>query len=104
MNFFNKVYGLCKEIPKGKVSTYKELANALNSKAYRLVGQALKRNPCAPETPCHRIVSSEGKLRGFNGKTSQDELDKKAELLKKEGIEVENNKILNFKSVLFKFK
>ena len=104
MTFYNEVYKLCKKIPKGKISTYKEIAIALNTKAYRQVGQALKNNPNTPKTPCHRIVTSKGMLRGFEGKTSQVALNKKAELLKKEGIKINKNKVLNFEKVLYKFK
>ncbi|MEK6856540.1 MAG: MGMT family protein, partial [Nanoarchaeota archaeon] len=59
-----KVYGLCKKIPEGKISTYREIGKKLNTKAYRAVGQALKRNPYAPNVPCHRVVSSSGKIGG----------------------------------------
>ena len=50
-SFSEKVYALLKEVPKGRVTTYKELAQALGTKAYRGVGQAMKRNPYAPEVP-----------------------------------------------------
>jgi O6-methylguanine-DNA--protein-cysteine methyltransferase len=49
--FTDKVYELLKRVPKGRVTTYKELAHALDSKAYRGVGQALRTNPYAPEVP-----------------------------------------------------
>ena len=46
-----KVYGLCKKIPEGKISTYREIGKKLTTKAYRAVGQALKRNPYDPNVP-----------------------------------------------------
>ncbi len=49
--FSDRVYDLLRKVPKGRVTTYKELALALNTKAYRGVGQAMKRNPYAPEVP-----------------------------------------------------
>ena len=49
--FADKAYDLLRKVPKGRVTTYKELANALKTKAYRGVGQAMKRNPYAPEVP-----------------------------------------------------
>ncbi|MAG52598.1 MAG: cysteine methyltransferase [Nanoarchaeota archaeon] len=104
MNFFNKVYGLCKEIPRGKISTYGDIAKKLNSKAYRLVGQALKNNPYAPKVPCHRVVDSKGFLHGFSGSKSQKNLNKKAKLLKEEGVNVKDNKIVDFDKCLYKFK
>ena len=98
-----KVYGLCKKIPEGKISTYREIGKKLNTKAYRAVGQALKRNPYAPNVPCHRVVSSSGKIGGFKGKTSGKEIQEKIKLLEKEGIKIKNNKIVDFEKVLFKF-
>jgi methylated-DNA-[protein]-cysteine S-methyltransferase len=49
--FSDKVYDLLRKVPKGRVTTYKEIVLALESRAYRGVGQAMKRNPYAPEVP-----------------------------------------------------
>lgn len=49
--FSEKVYDILRKVPKGRVTTYKEIANALGTKAYRGVGQAMRRNPYAPEVP-----------------------------------------------------
>jgi methylated-DNA-[protein]-cysteine S-methyltransferase len=86
--FQSQVYKLCSKIPKGKVSTYKDIAKAMNSKAYRAVGSALNKNPFAPKVPCHRVISSNGECGGFAfGK------EEKIKILKKEGIKIKNNKI-----------
>ena len=105
MNFDERVWKVCQKIPKGKVTTYKAIAQALNSKAYRAVGNALNRNPygilnCKSNrmVPCHRVVDSNGHLHGF-----AHGLKKKELLLKREGIEVREDKIVNFQSVVFKF-
>ena len=67
-NFKNKVYQLARSIPKGKVATYGQLAKlAGNPKAARAVGLLMKNNPNAPQTPCHRVVASDGKLNGYSG-------------------------------------
>jgi O6-methylguanine-DNA--protein-cysteine methyltransferase len=50
-NFANRTYALLKTVPRGRVTTYKEIAHALGTKAYRGVGQAMKNNPYAPEVP-----------------------------------------------------
>ncbi len=97
MNFNEKVYELCKKVPKGKISTYKILASKLNSKAYRAVGQALNKNPYS-NVPCHRVVGSNAHLTGF-----AHGLNGKRKLLEKEGIKIKNNKILNFKDVIYRF-
>jgi methylated-DNA-[protein]-cysteine S-methyltransferase len=49
--FSDKVYDLLRKVPKGRVTTYKAIAHALGTRAYRGVGQAMKRNPYAPEVP-----------------------------------------------------
>jgi len=89
----DKVYTLCKKIPKGKVTTYKELGKALNTKAYQAIGQALRKNPYPPIVPCHRVVSSTGHLHGFKGKRSGKALKEKELLLKSEGIQIKKGKI-----------
>ncbi len=98
MNFNEKVWKLCSKIPKGKVSTYGEIARALNSKAYRAVGNSLNKNPYAPKVPCHRVVGFDSKLVGF-----AHGLKAKKKLLEKEGIKIKNNKVLDFKKRLYKF-
>ena len=49
--FADKAYDLLRKVPKGHVTTYKEIAHALETRAYRGVGQAMRRNPYAPEVP-----------------------------------------------------
>ena len=98
MKFSEKVYNLVKQIPIGYVSTYRDVAHALNSKAYRAVGQALNRNPYAPFVACHRVVASNGNLHGF-----ASGLKNKRLLLEKEGVKVKNNKVMNFDKILLKF-
>lgn len=93
MNFSDKVYHLCKQIPKGKVSTYRDMAKALNTKAYQAIGQALKKNPYAPDVPCHRVLASNGSLCGFRGKREGREIKEKKTLLENEGVTVVENKV-----------
>ena len=89
MTFNQKVWTLTARIPAGRVTTYAEIARALNSKAYRAVGNALNKNPYAPAVPCHRVVGSTGALTGFAAG-----LAKKRALLLKEGVEVKNNRVI----------
>lgn len=49
--FAAQAYDLLRQVPRGRVTTYKEIAHALGTKAYRGVGQAMKNNPYAPEVP-----------------------------------------------------
>ncbi len=89
--FSQKCYELLKKVPKGKVTTYKILAEKLGTKAYRAVGNAMNKNPYAPKVPCHRVVNSDGKVGKFASGTK-----KKIQMLKKEGVEIKNGKIVNF--------
>lgn len=102
-SFNQKIYGLLKKVPKGKVTTYKILAEALGTKAYHAVGQAMRCNPYAPKVPCHRVVKSDGSIGGFQGSINpkSKEVRKKIKMLKKEGVEIKNNKI-NLKRFLFR--
>jgi len=99
--FSTQIYSLLKQVPKGKVTTYKALAEALNSTAYRAVGGAMKNNPYAPEVPCHRVVSSDGSIGGFRGSRSGKDIQDKIKMLEKEGIKIKNHRIVNFDQVFF---
>ena len=88
MNFNDKCYSVLKKVPKGKVTTYKEIAMALKSKGYRAVGNAMNKNPYAPKVPCHRVVKSSGEVGGFAHGTK-----KKISMLKNEGVNIVNGKV-----------
>jgi methylated-DNA-[protein]-cysteine S-methyltransferase len=104
LTFSQKVYNLVKKIPKGRISSYKAIAEKLNTKAYQAVGQALKHNPYAPKVPCHRVVKTNGSLGGYAGKIKGKKINKKVKLLLKEGVVVKTNKVKDFKKIFFKFK
>jgi len=87
-NFDKKCYELLKQVPKGKVTTYKAIAQKLGTKAYRAVGNAMNKNPFAPIVPCHRVVGSDGKLVGF-----AKGIEEKKKILQSEGIEIEDDKV-----------
>ena len=68
MNFNEKCYKLLSTVPSGKVTTYKFLAEALGTKAYRAVGNAMNQNPYPRDiVPCHRVIGSDGELRSYLG-------------------------------------
>ncbi len=78
--FRNQVYKIVKKIPRGKVLTYKQIAQKVGRPAaYRAVGNILNKNR-DPKIPCHRVICSDGKLGGYN----KGIIIKKV-LLKKEG-------------------
>ncbi|KAG7399798.1 hypothetical protein PHYBOEH_007961 [Phytophthora boehmeriae] len=85
--FESRVYELISTIPAGKVSTYGGVAQALQS-GPRCVGQALRKNPFAPEVPCHRVVAASLDIGGFQGSTGEDSpcIKKKRTMLAAEGV------------------
>ncbi|MCX6797197.1 MAG: MGMT family protein [Candidatus Doudnabacteria bacterium] len=80
ISFKIKVLGIVRKISRGKVLTYKEVAQmAGRPKAFRAVGNILSGN-FDRKIPCHRVIRSDGQLGGYNrGKR------KKHEILKAEG-------------------
>ena len=96
-SFHERCYSALRRVPRGKVTTYKALAHAMKSKAYRAVGTAMKKNPYSPKIPCHRVVKSDGEVGSFASGTK-----KKIAMLKKEGVEIKKGKI-DLKKYLYKF-
>lgn len=79
--FKEKVQNIVRNIPKGKVLTYKEVAKRAGSiNASRAVGNIMKAN-FDPKIPCHRVIRSDGKMGGYN----RGGIIKKIAILKKEG-------------------
>jgi len=101
LKFDEKVWKLMEKIPEGRVTTYGLVAKKLNTKAYRAVGNACRRNPYAPRVPCHRVVRSDGTVGGFGGKTSGKNVKKKIQMLRKEHVEIINGRITDFEKVIF---
>ncbi|KAI1135359.1 methylated-DNA--cysteine S-met [Hypoxylon sp. FL0543] len=91
--FEKKVWSLLCQIPRGHVSTYGLLSAHLGSSP-RAVGNALRRNPFAPEVPCHRVVATNKTLGGFKGKWPKDgegiTIDEKRRLLRGEGVKIDD--------------
>jgi O-6-methylguanine DNA methyltransferase len=82
--FRRSVLEACAAIPRGKTSTYAELARQVGRPAaFRAVGQTMATNPIPIVIPCHRVLGRGGKLHGFGGG-----LDMKAKLLALEGVSV----------------
>ena len=101
--FDERVWKLMERIPKGRVTTYAQIAKKLDCQAYRAVGNACRRNPYAPRVPCHRVVKSNGMIGGFGGRTSGKTVERKIRMLRKEAVIVKDGRIVNFEKVLFKF-
>ncbi len=97
--FCSKVYQLTSRIPKGKVTTYGQIAKlAGNPLASRAVGRCLSENKNTIKVPCHRVVSKNGRLTGyaFGG------VAEKKKMLINEGVKFKNEKV-DMSSCLFEF-
>lgn len=84
--FQRRVYLELLNVPPGETITYGELARRIGCRSAQAVGQALKRNPFAPDVPCHRVIASDGSIGGYNGKRDGEQIDRKRELLESERI------------------
>ena len=99
MNLSQRVYRQLLKVPKGKVTTYKELAESVGLKnGQRAIGRIMNQNQYPVIIPCHRVVKSDGNVGGYaygkNVKTS---------LISKEGIKIKNGKVLNFEESVYRF-
>lgn len=86
------VYNILVRIPKGKITTYGDIAKALGCpNASRAIGKILNKNPNPIVVPCHRVVMSNGKIGGYAlGKA------RKKQLLKKEGVRFMKDDVYDF--------
>ena len=99
MTLSTKVYKKLLQVPKGKVTTYGELAKAVELKnGQRVIGMIMKKNPFPVVVPCHRVVKSDGKIGGY---TYGERV--KSRMLANEGIKIKNGKIIDFDKTKFYF-
>ena len=98
-DFFQKVYEVVKMIPSGRVSTYGLIAKYLGSaKSSIVVGYAMNASHQNSDIPAHRVVNRLGILTGkhhFSGTTLMKNL------LESEGVKIQNDRVLNFKKVVW---
>ncbi|MDP2638233.1 MAG: MGMT family protein [Candidatus Levybacteria bacterium] len=97
MNSFDKVYLVTSLIPKGKILTYKKVAELAGVKNSRVVGFALHVNKDISKTPCHRVVGIKGDLTGY----ARGGVKVKKEILEKEGVIFLKNGRVNLDKSLF---
>jgi len=94
-----KVYRKLLQVPKGRVTTYGELANAVGLKnGQRAIGMIMKKNPFPVIVPCHRVVKSDGNIGGYVYGESI-----KSRILASEGIKIHDGKITDFDKAKFYF-
>lgn len=99
MKLEEKVYKKLLEVPKGKITTYGELAKAIGLKnGQRVIGKIMNKNPYPVIVPCHRVIKSDGKIGGYAWGEKV-----KAKMLSNEGIKIKNGKILDVKKSIYRF-
>ena len=83
-NFQKKVWNEIKKIPKGRTTSYKQIAIAIgHPKAARAVANACGKNPNPIITPCHRVIASDGTIGGYS---AEGGVNTKRALLANEGV------------------
>lgn len=92
-NYYEHVYEVTKQIPKGRVTTYGAIADYLGLGSARMVGWALKQSTLHG-IPAHRVVNSKGELSGRHQFSHPDMM---ATLLQEEAVKVIDDKVVNFK-------
>lgn len=94
-SFFELVYEVARQIPKGKVTSYGAIAACLGTRlSARMVGWAMNgAGKVKPKVPAHRVVNRLGLLSGKHHFSPPGSMEKE---LKKEGIRVKNDKIVDF--------
>ena len=99
-SFFQDVYDVVRQIPKGKVTSYGAIAAYLGTKlSARMVGWAMNgADKVRPKIPAHRVVNRNGMLSGKHHFGEPDAMEK---LLKKEGIKVKDDTIVDFDKIFW---
>lgn len=98
-NKFQDIYAVVATIPKGKVMTYKQVADIVKTTP-RVVGFAMAGNKDTGKVPCHRVIDSQGKLRGYG----YGGISVKKQLLEHEGIQFLNIDTINLTTSLYHYK
>lgn len=95
--FERKVLVATFKIPRGKISTYKRIAEKIGKpRAYRAAANALHKNPLCPIVPCHRVVRSDGKFGGEKKAAAS-----RRKRVESEGVPVQNNQVVMNEKVLY---
>jgi deoxyribonuclease V len=100
VDLYELVYQATSQIPKGMVSTYGDIALALGDvRASRAIGMILSQNPTPITVPCHRVIYGDGRVGWYAGKGLGT--DKKAQLLRDEGVVIHEGSIVELDKIRF---
>lgn len=99
VNYFDLVYQVVREIPKGRVTSYGAIAHYLGLKSgARMVGYAMNAAHTMPDIPAQRVVNRQGLLTGKHHFESPTRMQ---ELLEADGVKVENDQVQNFEKIFW---
>jgi methylated-DNA-protein-cysteine methyltransferase-like protein len=99
VNYFDLVYQVVREIPKGRVTNYGAIAHYLGLKSgARMVGYAMNAAHSMPDVPAQRVVNRQGLLTGKHHFESPTRMQ---ELLEADGLKVENDQVQDFDTVFW---
>lgn len=94
-----KVYTLLAKVPRGRVTTYSELAKAAGIRnGQRAIGRIMSKNPYPSIIPCHRVVKSTGQIGGYAYGTNIKE-----NMLTIEGVSIRDEKIADMNQTMYRF-
>ncbi len=95
----SRVYKKLLEVPRGRVTTYAELAKAVGiENGSRAIGNIMNKNPNPVTVPCHRVVRSDGSVGGYAFGSTE-----KTQLLFSEGIKVRDGRIVDMDDMVYRF-
>lgn len=98
-HFYEDVWDVVRQIPKGRVTNYGAIAQYLGTKmSARMVGWAMNAAHILPDVPAHRVVNRNGQLSGkahFGATTTMQEL------LEQEGVAIKNDTVIDFKTLFW---
>jgi methylated-DNA-protein-cysteine methyltransferase-like protein len=99
-DFFERVYEVVRQIPKGRVTSYGHIAKYVGSpQSARMVGWAMNNShDVSPPVPAHRVVNRNGMLTGKHHFSGEHVME---DLLKSEGIDVQDDQVKDFKQALW---
>lgn len=99
VNYFDLVYQVVREIPKGRVTSYGAIAHYLGLKSgARMVGYAMNAAHSIPDVPAQRVVNRQGLLTGKHHFESPTRMQ---ELLEADGVKVEHDQVQDFETVFW---
>ena len=99
-NIYSIIFDVVRAVPKGRVTTYGAIAAAIGARSgARMVGYAMNASGnVKPKVPAHRVLNRNGMLTGKHHFSPPESME---QLLKKEGIKVKNDKVVDFDSLFW---